>query len=181
MNHPILNELVQKQRADVKTIGNYQKMSLDDIKRFHTRCPCNIFGTDCVVWEHAVSNNNVKGGQHPRFCINGKNILLTRLLYLNYCGDIPDDAPWVLHKCDTNGRCINLNHLYLGTPKQNSADCKAHGNSAGTFSGKLTKDQVLQIKKEVSTPSMDKIIAQKFQVNYMTISRIRRGLIWKDV
>lgn len=34
---------------------------------------------------------------------------------------------WILHKCN-NRRCVNPEHLYEGTPKQNYADMKLAGN-----------------------------------------------------
>ena len=43
-----------------------------------------------------------------------------RLSWLVYNGEIPGGY-WVLHKCD-NPICINPNHLFIGTPKDNTND-----------------------------------------------------------
>lgn len=41
-------------------------------------------------------------------------------------GEIPDGV-WVLHRCN-NPECSNPEHLYAGTPKQNTRDAQKSGN-----------------------------------------------------
>jgi len=56
----------------------------------------------------------------PRKRVNGKSLLLSRVLWEEKHGPIPDGL-WVLHKCD-NGRCINVDHFFLGTRQDNMLD-----------------------------------------------------------
>jgi len=68
-------------------------------------------------WEYG-GYLNVWG--YGRLRHNGKKILAHRLSYLFNIGEIPDGA-LVLHKCD-NPKCVNPEHLYLGTSKDNATD-----------------------------------------------------------
>jgi hypothetical protein len=50
-----------------------------------------------------------------------------RKMWLKHKGAIPKGL-WVLHHCDNN-RCVNLDHLYLGTPKDNLQDAIIRGRA----------------------------------------------------
>lgn len=66
----------------------------------------------------------------------GKRFYTHRLYWEKYNGPIPDDLH-VLHKCD-NPACINPDHLFLGTHKENMEDMIAKGRAAHQ---KLLKDR----------------------------------------
>lgn len=53
------------------------------------------------------------------------NALAHRASWLIHNGEIPN-GQYVLHKCD-NPRCFNPEHLFLGTQKENVADCISKG------------------------------------------------------
>ena len=53
--------------------------------------------------------------------INNKKPKAHRLAYETWIGPIPEDKPQVLHHCD-NPPCINPEHLYAGTNKDNVKD-----------------------------------------------------------
>jgi hypothetical protein len=63
--------------------------------------------------------------ERPSIVLAGVKYPAARLAYAIYRGDIGRGL-YVCHSCDTQ-RCINPDHLWLGTPKQNSEDMSAKG------------------------------------------------------
>lgn len=70
--------------------------------------------TGCWEW------NKVGKCKYGGITYQSKYIYAHRAAWLHWNGKIQDGL-FVLHKCD-NHRCVNLNHLYLGTKKQNRQD-----------------------------------------------------------
>lgn len=79
-------------------------------------------------WEYKkVPKTNPYGTVTIR--IDGKQLCLraARVSYETFVGKIPKGL-FVLHKCD-NPPCINPNHLFLGTNRDNMGDMKNKGRS----------------------------------------------------
>jgi hypothetical protein len=63
-----------------------------------------------------------------------------------FVGPIPDDMG-ICHRCDTPP-CVNPDHLFLGTQKDNMADCAAKGRLAtGEQHGSVTHPQCFNGKR----------------------------------
>lgn len=78
---------------------------------------------DCWLWTGST-NNKGYGEIH----LDGKTHLAHRVMYASSHGIklVPGMELCVLHRCD-NRRCIRPNHLFLGTPQENTDDMMKKG------------------------------------------------------
>ena len=83
----------------------------------------DIQSSGCWLWTRATWGNNHYG------CVKfqGRALSAHRLAYELAKGPIPA-ALKVLHICDIP-RCVNPDHLFIGTQRENMLDCKAKGRT----------------------------------------------------
>lgn len=80
--------------------------------------------SDCIEWTGAINS-----GGYGNLWYEGKYWKAHRLAWAQANGPIPPGM-FVLHRCD-NPPCVNLEHLFLGTAADNTADMLAKGRSRG--------------------------------------------------
>ena len=117
---------------------------------------------------------------YPVATVDGKQDRIHRHFYRMYKGNIPNGYI-IRHTCD-NRKCINPNHLILGTHKDNVMDRVQHKRSAiGEKNGrsKLTTEQVKQIILDKTTPKMK--LARIFGVDPKVIRDIKQHKTWRWV
>lgn len=106
-----------------------------------------------------------------------KNTRAHRLSYELHNGPIPDELI-VCHHCDNPG-CVNPDHLFIGTKKDNAQDAlKKRRHYVGEKNGrsKLTEENV----KEILHSSLNgQQLANKFDVTRHTVNNVRRGKTWQ--
>lgn len=136
--------------------GEYRKRSLED--RFWEKVNKNgpfIIDTPCWEWTGSLT----KGYGYIGINNCTKNEYAHRLSWIMAYGEIPDKLH-VLHKCD-NSKCVNPDHLWIGTNKDNQQDMIRKGrHNPVSFPGqsnpsaKLTNEQVIEendLRKENRT------------------------------
>lgn len=94
----------------------------------------------------------------------------------------PPGTKYVLHACN-NPRCVNPEHLYLGTQQNNMDDREAAGHTAqhkGEDNGraKLTEAQVRAIRRDTRWP---RLVARELGVSVGSVKKVRYGATWKHV
>lgn len=92
---------------------------------------------------------------------------------------------FVLHRCD-RPRCINVDHLFLGTIADNNADRDSKGRHVplrGSANGtaKLDEAAVAQMKRRLADGESTYAVAEAFGVTQSAAWLIKAGRTWKHV
>jgi hypothetical protein len=134
---------------------------------------------NCWQWQGSRDNDG-----YGRFQLDGIKWKCHRLSYTWAKGAIPKGL-CVCHTCD-NPTCVNPNHLWLGSPKDNNQDRSRKGRTAihdkaiGESSGAsiLTEQDVLSIRTS-NLSGQD--LAKKYSVSDATIYSILHHKTWKHI
>ena len=132
----------------------------------------------CWIWDTNISRDG-----YGKFWHEGKTKRAHRVSYEIHRGPIPKGM-CVCHRCDTP-RCVNPDHLFLGTHAENVADRDAKNRHRTNPAqgedcpkAKLTEDDVLTIRGS-DTPNY--ILADRYGVSRPNISNIKRNIIWRHI
>jgi NUMOD4 motif/HNH endonuclease len=143
----------------------------------HTREPMS----GCWLW-----TGEVNGAGYGYFNLFNKRWISSRASYHALVDPVPDELV-VCHHCDMPS-CINPQHLFLGTHKDNSQDMLKKGRNKtpgmrGEALGhnKLTEAKVLEIRKLLSDGVKGSEIAKIMGVSNAAISRVKLNQYWKHV
>lgn len=142
-----------------------------------------IIQSGCWGWNGPISTN----GYGLVWAGRNSSMNAHRASWLVYKGEIPK-GKHVLHSCD-NRLCNNyLEHLSLGTPKDNMQDALKKGRMRGHFikgikphNRSLSDDVVKKIKKMRLQNIPCKEIAIKFNINKDVVKDISRNRSYKDI
>lgn len=154
-------------------------------------CPCcgNSFSTVLIrflshvqktdtCWNWGGGNDGQFG--YGKFRLGDKLYRAHRVSWMLHKGQIPRGLD-VLHKCIGNPKCVNPDHLYLGTDADNVRDIilqsrrPPRGGSASNFAV-LTDQDIVHIR---ASTDENGVLAKRHNVTTRTIWRIRTGETWK--
>jgi len=136
----------------------------------------DLIGNPSRCWNWSAQIDDCGYG---RFQIDGKSKHAHRISYQIFKGEIPDGL-CVCHTCD-NRKCVNPNHLFLGTKKDNSIDMARKGRAPNS---KLTTVQVRVIKEAIDKGYVKNQIAKYFKVRHSALDSITNGthsMLWPQL
>jgi hypothetical protein len=153
----------------------------------------HITRTDsCWLWD---GTHTARG--YGEFRIARRKTMAHRIAWERAFGSIPDGL-CVLHECDVT-RCVNPNHLFLGTRVDNAKDRDAKGRRRGVSSSNGTHLSTLRcglnhwgskirtvtavhdIRARCATGERQKDVGERYGVTQRTISLIVRREQWGDI
>ena len=143
--------------------------------------------TGCWLWTGATTSGKWNYGTLKR---QGRWWPAHRFFYIHLVASIPD-GKFVCHHCDTP-RCVNPEHLYVGTQKDNMRDAverNARMLGTGRVNAKLTPEIVCEIRslwaqgattRKVKTrkPFSARSIAEHFGVSTSTVVNVIHKYTW---
>jgi len=155
-----------------KSCGFWSKHENNFLRKME-KCKKNANG--CLEWQGMRDKDG-----YARFGEKAK--IVSRILYEKKHGAIPEGM-CVCHVCDNPG-CVNIDHLWLGTVKQNNNDKKEKGRCV--FGSKhhkthLKESDIDHIKILFNEGVFQSIIAEEYKISQSTVSSIGLNKFWKHV
>ena len=155
-------------------------LSNSKISEFHNSY-MPITETGCWIWIGKSSNLFGYGSFTDK---KSKLQYAHRASWIIHYGEIPKGM-CVCHKCDI-ASCVNPQHLFLGTHKDNMQDMFKKNRRANTYkapgeknaAAKITADNVAEIRNGEESGAF---YARKYGVSPTQIMRIRKKISWKHI
>jgi hypothetical protein len=141
------------------------------IRRFERK---TIKTSGCWLWS-GVANNSGYGSMACPSIFGQPRTLAHRLAWMINFGPIPMDKE-VCHRCDVR-ICVNPEHLYLGTHRENMLDMFNKGRNLikpGSLHpyARLSESDVLEIRRRRASGETGRSLALQFGVSFQHLSDI---------
>lgn len=99
----------------------------------------------------------------------GKEVQAHRMFYHVFKGHVPEGM-FVCHKCDVRA-CVNPDHLFVGTPEENSRDMVSKGRARGIHSHARHSDELKLAVR--GFPGTRREAAEHFGISFASVTYIR--------
>jgi hypothetical protein len=131
----------------------------------------------CWIWTGA----RWKSTGYAGLWVHGKFLKVTRLLMWMQGNEI--EGLEACHRCNVK-LCINPDHLYMATHRQNVHDAERDGIARHRYGenhprAKLTHDDALDILWRLEHGEKMADLARNYGVDISTLSHLKRGVNWK--
>lgn len=135
--------------------------------------------TGCIEW---IGSINAWG--YGCFSYKCKSHLAHRFIYQSI-NEVDISGMLICHHCD-NPKCVNINHLFIGTNQDNVNDMMKKGRwiplkSHEAYFSKLNYEDIDKIRSEIKNGKSNRSLALKFNVSDSTISSIKLNRTWKNI
>lgn len=154
--------------------------SLDKTQQSRFWSSADLTANKNLCWEW----KRKREGRYATFYLKGREYKAPRVAYSIFYGKDPSDL-LICHKCD-NPNCINPNHLFLGTEKDNSDDKIAKGREVFVKGeshpmSKLSDEDVVRIKYLCSHGASSTVVGKEYGIGMTQVRRIVNGDSWKHL
>jgi hypothetical protein len=188
---------VQIKLAKLKIKTAQSKISISDPIAFRRavwdrRIAPRLFGRDgCEIWSGAKD-----GKGYGQISLEKKRILVHRISLELKIGRLLIDGECACHHCDVPA-CVNADHLFVGSPRDNTIDALRKGRMRGMFepghrnktilrgeathAAKLTETIVREIRKDYESGLGYRKLAKKYQIHRATARCVVKKTTWTHV
>lgn len=130
---------------------------------------------DCIIWAGDVDKDDYGLVTDPE---SGRRMRATRWVWMRKVGPIPPRM-FILHRCDFP-RCVNVDHLFLGTHAENMADMTAKRRRHGERNpaAKMTLEIVERIRARSAQGASCYQLAREFGIGKSQAWNIATGKSW---
>lgn len=127
---------------------------------------------ECWPWRASITSNGY--GQFVYEHENGRGTRAHRFSLLLRLGREPNGS--TLHSCD-NRSCVNPSHLREGTAADNAADAVARGR----LRSRLTRDQVVDLRRRYDSGESIASMARRIGAPWMTVKKAVARQTWRHI